>query len=193
MTMDDNPQPVAISDSVEGCPECGASMTIRQYDDPPAGYEDVIPGYVFKCLSCGLWHHAWSYTRPFSLSKAVRNWNHHSRIWPGEKACAYRKRIAAGRNNPSEALCAKPTSRPSPHSPSILRERRRPRSRPSSTPPSFDSQIRSTSVDSPQTKQGAPSERQALRADVLKNTLIAFAVFLFVCGIGSYLYDTLSA
>lgn len=75
------------------CPECGSQILMTAYDHPPSRLEHVRPGYVFTCTQCSLRHDAWSYVRPFSAEKAIRHWNHHASIWPGEAARQRRKLI----------------------------------------------------------------------------------------------------
>lgn len=73
------------------CPECGSQVSMAAYDCPPCGFEGVHPGYVFACSACRVRLDAWSYLRPVSAQKAIKSWNHHSAIWPGEKARERRK------------------------------------------------------------------------------------------------------
>lgn len=79
------------SEVLSECPECGAQVSMTGYDHPPCGYERVQPGYVFACTGCKVRLDAWSYPRPVTVEKAIKSWNHHSAIWPGDKARERRK------------------------------------------------------------------------------------------------------
>lgn len=84
---------------INECPECGCAVCVVPYDQPPAiEFVDVLPGWVFRCPGCNLRLDAWNYVRPYSAEKAVRQWNHHSSIWPTEAARARRQLLVRSRN-----------------------------------------------------------------------------------------------
>lgn len=82
---------MSVTSTLNECPECGARVSMSTFNRPPCGYEGVHPGYVFACSACRVRLDAWSYLRPVSAQKAIKRWNHHSAIWPGEKARERRK------------------------------------------------------------------------------------------------------